>query len=231
MNENVLKEVDKKLIDYIINNIFPMYRDVDDKSHGLEHIYSVINRSFDLLHNLKLNLNHNIVFTIAAYHDIGRIINDEEHEVVSAQMFLEDEFMKNYYKSDILKLISEAIEDHRASIKYEPRSDYGKLVSSADRNHNIIQPLVRTYQYRLKQSPDSPLENKIRESYEVLKNKFGKNGYAENVWFDDGVYKQYLVDLRLLMENYDEFRKRYIEVNLIDENNLSTLKKTKKDNL
>lgn len=44
--------------------------------------------------------------------------------------------------------MSEAIEDHRASLEYIPRSIYGKIISSADRNTSIEDILKRTYEYR-----------------------------------------------------------------------------------
>lgn len=215
---NYLKDIDKKIIEYIENMIFPKYiNSSSDKGHSLEHIKDVIDRSFSLLNNLSLDLDPTIVYIVAAYHDIGRMADDENHEKASANIFLEDEFMKDYYDEKIIKMIAEAIEDHRASISYEPRNIYGKLVSSADRNHNMMQPLTRTYQYRLKHNPTATLEEKIRESYEVLKNKFGIDGYADKVWFDDGVYEKYLFDLRELMSDYDIFRREYLKANGIDE--------------
>jgi uncharacterized protein len=222
LNEDIVKKVNKTILEYIERNVFPMYT-MEDGGHGLDHIFDVINRTFDLLDKLKLDLDQNLAFVIASYHDVGRIVDDGEHEKMSAKIFLEDKFMKIYYTDEERKLISEAIEDHRASIKYEPRSDYGKLVSSADRNHDLIGPIIRTYQYRLKHYPNFTLEEKIKDSYEHLKIKFGENGYAKKVWYDDGVYKQYLIDLRALLDDYDSFRRVYFEANNIDINNESSV--------
>ncbi len=227
IRENIKKQINEVLLNYIEKNVFPVYNQ-NDGGHGIGHIYDVINRSFDLLDNLNLGMDRDIVFTIAAYHDIGRIINDEEHEKESAKIFLDDQFIASFYDNEKRKMMAEAIEDHRASIKYEPRSDYGKLVSSADRNHDVIKPLIRTYQYRLKHNPDSSLEEKIKESYDVLKVKFGEKGYAEKVWYDDGVYKKYLADLRNLMNNYEIFTSEYIRVNGINKDDCN-LKKIKKN--
>jgi Predicted HD superfamily hydrolase len=217
LRKEIIDRIDIEILEYIEKEIFPKYTTTSDKGHSLSHIQDVIERSFVLLDGLSLGLDPTIVYVIAAYHDIGRLIDDDNHEKVSADMFLEDEFMKKHYDEKIIKMMAEAIEDHRASINYEPRNIYGKLVSSADRNHNLMQPLTRTYQYRQKHNPDDSLEEKIRESYEVLKKKFGINGYADKVWFDDGSYEKYLSDLRSLMSEYDIFRREYLLANEIDE--------------
>ncbi|MDD2203685.1 MAG: HD domain-containing protein [Bacilli bacterium] len=215
LNETIVKRINPTIYEYIEKNVFSVYAE-DDSGHGLDHIFDVINRSFALLDNLGLDLDQNIVFVIASYHDIGRIMDDGKHEKRSAEMFLEDKFMEQYYSDDERKLMSEAIEDHRASIKYEPRSNYGKLVSSADRSHDLIKPLIRTYQYRLNRNSNLSLDEKIRDSYNHLQEKFGEEGYAKNVWYDDGVYKQYLIDFRELIDDYDAFKKAYLKANEID---------------
>ena len=45
--------------------------------------------------------------------------------------------------------LKEAIEDHRVSLEYEPRSDYGKIISSADRTTSIDSVLQRTHSYTI----------------------------------------------------------------------------------
>lgn len=213
---DVLKEYYKgEYYTYIENNIYPEYQ--ADKGHNLQHICDVMNRAFELNKNLKLDLDLRILSAGIFYHDVGRKIDDETHEIVSAEIFMNDKMMKEFFTDKERMTIKEAIEDHRASLKGEPRNIYGKLISSADRNHNMEQPLRRTYQYRIKKNPNSSLEEKIRESFEVLKNKFGEDGYANKVYFDDGVYQKYLHDLRLLLNNYDLFRVEYLRVNQIDE--------------
>ncbi|MCL2860579.1 MAG: HD domain-containing protein [Oscillospiraceae bacterium] len=200
---------------YIENTILPQYE--KDKAHDVEHIYDVINRAFALNKNLELGLDFRVLSAAIFYHDIGRNINDETHEIISAEIFMSDETMKKFFTDGERNIIKEAIEDHRASLDGEPRNVYGKLVSSSDRNTNLELPLKRTYQYRCKKNPDSALEKKIRESFEHLNQKFGESGYAGTVYFDDGVYKKYLKEFRLLLDNYDLFRSEYLRVNQIDE--------------
>jgi len=213
--EIIKKYNNGEFYNHIENVILPKYK--EDKAHDEEHIYNVINRAFALNKNLKLGLDFRILSAAIFYHDIGRSINDETHEIISAEIFMSDETMKRFFTDRERNIIKEAIEDHRASLDGEPRSIYGKLVSSSDRNTNLELPLKRTYQYRCKKNPESALEEKIRESFEHLVEKFGENGYAGTIYFDDGGYEEYLNDFRLLLDNYDLFRSEYLRVNQIDE--------------
>ena len=60
----------KELQKYIENKIFPEYAK-NDAGHNLEHIKYVINRSLQFASTIK-NVNYDMVYTIAAYHDIIR---------------------------------------------------------------------------------------------------------------------------------------------------------------
>ena len=102
-----------------------------------------------------LEVNHNLVYVIAAYHDIGHHIDAKNHEKVSAEIMSEDKKLEKFFSVEELKIIKEAIEDHRASSKTDPRSIYGKIVSSADRNNTVEQCLERTYSYGKEHTPDA----------------------------------------------------------------------------
>ena len=87
--------------------------------------------------------------------------------------------------------MSEAVYDHRSSRKEDPKTIYGKIVSSADRNTTLEAPLRRTYEYRIAHSPESSLEEIIEESRQHIIKKFGKDGYAkEKMYFEDDDYKK-----------------------------------------
>lgn len=207
--------INNELRKYIEESIFPRYVE-NDKGHGLEHINYVIRRSIKFARTVN-DININMVYTIAAYHDIGHSIDAKNHEIVSAQILLNDENLKQFFTNEDIDVMGEAVEDHRASLEYEPRSIYGKIVSSADRNTEIEAPLIRTYEYRIKHFPNSSLKQIMDESYEHLVSKFGKKGYAtEKMYFEDLEYKQFLEELNRLLENRDEFAKKYIEINKLD---------------
>ena len=199
---------------YIEEVIFPQY-ELNDMGHNIDHIRYVIERSLKFAGEVS-NINLNMVYTIAAYHDIGHHIDAKNHEVVSAKILGEDEKLKEYFSKEEIDEMVCAVEDHRASLEYEPRSVYGKIVSSADRNTLIEIPLKRTYAYRIEHNPESSLEQIIEESRLHLMNKFGKEGYAtEKMYFEDNDYKLFLKEIAELVDNEEEFIKRYKEVNNI----------------
>lgn len=209
-------EINKELKKYIETMILPRYN-ANDKGHGIDHIMYVIDRSLKFARTVD-NVNLDMVYTIAAYHDVGHSIDAKNHEKVSAQILLDDSGLRKYFTEEEITIMSEAVHDHRASSKTEPRSIYGKIVSSADRNTILEEPFRRTYEYRKEHYSDASLKQIIDTSYEHLLDKFGKKGYAtEKMYFEDLEYKKFLEDLAGLLENRSEFDKKFIQINGLEE--------------
>lgn len=205
-------KINDELKKYIEENIFPEYSK-NEPAHALGHIQYVIDRSFKLVEENNLDVNPNMVYTIAAYHDIGHHINSKTHEIISADIMFKDENLKRFFTEQELIIIRNAIEDHRASSKEEPRSVYGKIVSSADRNNTVEACLRRTYTYGKKLDPNATDEDLFLRAYDVLVKKFGENGYAK-FYFKDSLYEKFLKDLRKLLgdkDNYIETQREYIK--------------------
>ena len=203
--------MNKDLIKYTEENIFPEYSK-NESGHGIDHIKYVIKRSFDIVSQNKLDVNLDMVYIIAAYHDIGHHIDSKNHEKVSAEIMSKDKELERFFNDEELRIIKEAIEDHRASSDHEPRSIYGRIVSSADRNNTVEDCLRRTYTYGLKLDPKSSDDELFERAYNVLLNKFGENGYAK-FFFKDNEYEQFLKDIRKLLkdkEKYIETQREYI---------------------
>ena len=211
--------INEKLQKYIEENIFPVYSK-NDLGHNLNHIKYVIKRSLKFAKQLD-EINLDMVYTIASYHDIGHHINPKEHEIVSAKILCDDKNLRNFFNEDEILIMKEAVEDHRASSKKEPRSIYGKIVSSADRNTSVNASIKRAYQYALKNKEISSIYSRIDECRNHLLNKFGTNGYArDKMYFIDDEYDNYLRDITSLCENKDDFTKRFLEVNEISDKDL-----------
>lgn len=208
-------KINPNLKKYIEENIFPSYLK-NDAGHGIEHIKYVINRSLKFA-TLVENINYDMVYVIAAYHDIGHYIDAKNHESVSAKMLLDDVNLRQFFSEDEIVMMSESVYDHRASLEGEPRSIYGKIVSSADRNTILEVPLKRTYSYRVKHSKNYDIDEIIEDSRLHLKEKFGINGYAvEKMYFEDLDYKKFLEDIQALTSDKELFKRRYCEVNGLD---------------
>ena len=202
--------INEELEKYIKKKIFPLY--LNNKDHDINHIRYVINRSLKFASGVD-DINMNMVYTVASYHDVGDSIDRENHEKVSAEILGKDEELRKYFNELEIQIMKEAILDHRASNNNEPRNIYGKIVSSADRNTDVNDILYRTYEYVLKHRGYLEIDEIINRAYKHIEEKFGKNGYArEKIYFKDEEYDSFLDEIELLLRNKDEFYKRYILV-------------------
>ena len=140
---------------YVQERIIPQYAGFD-KAHQIDHVEKVIEESLKLA--LHYEVDSAMVYTIAAYHDLGLCEGREFHHIVSGKILLADETLHRWFTDEQMLQMKEAIEDHRASNRDAPRSIYGKIVAEADR---IIDPEVtlrRTVQYGLSHYPEMDKE-------------------------------------------------------------------------
>lgn len=202
-----------KLKEYIENYIFPEYSK-NDNGHGIEHIKYVINRCLRFAEQFD-NIDLDLLYTIAAFHDIGHHIDKKNHEILSAEMFYKNEDMKSFFTDEERIIIKEGIEDHRASSDSVPRSDYGKIISSADRSTDVNEFLKRTHAYTLKHYPGCTVEEMITRAYNHTKDKYGNDGYAKHYVVDEE-YDNFKKEIINLLNDKDKFKTKYSEINKIN---------------
>lgn len=195
-------KINNELRKHIETKVFPEY-EKNEPAHNLSHIKYVIDRSFKFAQDVP-DINYDIMYVVAAYHDIGHHIDPKRHEMISAEIMQKDKKLNDYFSKDELKTIREAIEDHRASSDHEPRSIYGKIVSTADRNNSVESCLERTYFYGRRLHPEYSDDELFDRAYEHLKLKFGENGYAK-FFFKDEEYEKFLSDIRKLLSDKEKF--------------------------
>lgn len=197
---------------YIEKSVLPLY-DTNIAGHGREHIEFVIERSFELAREFDLDVDLNMVYVIAAFHDIGYKEDPDNHEEVSSRIFREDEVMPKYFTAEQIDIMADAIVDHRASLEYEARSVYGKLVSSADREISVHNMLKRSILFQAaKHKDENPsLEQVIDYSYKKLSSKYGKGGYAK-MYYQDEKYKNYLSTMQDILSDKEKFVKYELDV-------------------
>ncbi len=212
---------------YIEKSVLPLY-DTNIAGHGREHIEFVIERSFELAREFDLDVDLNMVYVIAVFHDIGYKEDPDNHEEVSSRIFKEDEAMPKYFTAEQIDIMADAIVDHRASLEYEARSVYGKLVSSADREISVHNMLKRSILFQAaKHKDENPsLEQVIDYSYKKLSSKYGKGGYAK-MYFPDEKYKTYLSTIQDILSDKEKFAKSELDVidKIEDKTTLKTLVK------
>ena len=202
--------VNYKLKEYIETNILTEYSKNDD-GHNLGHIKYVINRCMNFAEQFD-NIDLNILYTIAAFHDIAHHIDKNYHEVLSAKIFYENEDMKQFFTEEERKIIKEGIEDHRASSENIPRSNYGKIISSADRSTDISEFLKRTHAYTLKYQPECTVKEMIERAYNHTKEKYGDSGYAKSYVIEEE-YNNFKNQINELISDKEKFKQLYIKVN------------------
>lgn len=202
----------KEIIDYL-DEVLQFHYSQNDKGHGIEHAEYVINRSLKFAEEVK-NINYEIVYCVAVYHDIAHHIDAKNHEILSAKLLREDDRLKQFFTIEQIRIMSEAVEDHRSSLVGDPRSIYGKIVSSADRNTDVATTLRRCYSYNRRHYPELN-ENEVLEECRLFNiKKVGLNGYARTkIYFDDKDYEKYLNDITALALDKEKFYKAICEAN------------------
>jgi len=217
--EYYTKDVNPELKKYIIENIFPEY-EKNDGGHNLAHILEVIRRSFALNDTFKLGLDPNMMYAIASCHDWGKYIDHKTHHLIAAKNFINDEGMKNFFSDEERQTIKEAIEDHRSSKEDEPRSTYGKLISSADRNTRIEIVFIRSFfvAHEREETKNMTIDEYLDYTIKRLSKKYDEEN-PENMFYEDETYKVFIKDMRDLLKREEDFNNRYCEVNHITSRN------------
>ena len=204
--------LNNELKKYIEEYILSQYEN-NDKGHGLSHIQYVTERCFKFANQFQ-NINADMLYAIAAFHDIAHHIDKSRHETLSAELFYKDEEMKRFFTEEERVVIKQAIEDHRASAESEPRSVYGKIISSADRSTDVEDFLRRTHAYTLKHFDGISEEEIIERGYTHTKEKYGAKGYAKH-YVEDEQYNEFRYRINEIINDRDLFRKVYKRINNI----------------
>lgn len=200
-----MKKVSAEIQNYVEAEILPKYAGIG--GHTGKHIQQVITRSMRFAEQAG-DVNIDMVYVIAAYHDLGRLVDDETHNFESAKMMRADDFLKAHFSADEIETMAQAVEDHRASLGHEPRSIYGKIVSSADRNANVNVMLSRAYDYNKHLHPDSTEDEVIEAVRVILRKKYSPDGYAATaMYFDDPNYSGVLKRVEEITRDFETFAK------------------------
>lgn len=200
MNEN--------LKNYIEDNILPQYINYD-KAHQRDHIETVIEESLNLADHFGVDMD--MAYAIAAYHDLGIPEGRETHHITSAKRLLADKELTKWFSDEKLKVMAEAIEDHRASSKHEPRSIYGKIVAEADRNIDTEIVLRRIIQYGISHFPDLNKEEQYARMLGHLYEKYAEGGYIK-LWIPESRNAKKLAELRLIIKDDSKLRSFYNKI-------------------
>lgn len=199
------------MLQYIEDNIITRYRHFD-QAHREDHVRSVINNSLDLATHYPVEIN--MVYAIAAYHDLGLVEGRERHHMVSGQIMRDDKKLRSWFDEKQIMTMSEAVEDHRASRMEAPRSIYGRIVAEADRDIEPMKIIRRTIQFGLNNHPELDREGQWDRTLEHLNEKYAEGGYLK-LWLPESKNAQPLKELQTIIDDKPKLRELFDEI--IDE--------------
>jgi uncharacterized protein len=202
-----MNNINQEIQEYVERNIIPLY-DHFDKAHRHDHVRMVIEQSMALA--AQMDVDAEMVYVIAAYHDIGLCEGRERHHIVSAQMLLADNELRKWFTVSQLQTMAEAVEDHRASSDHAPRSLYGRIVAEADRFIDPDTVIRRTVQYGMEHYPELNKEGHYERMVQHLHEKYGRNGYLQ-LWFEHSPNAKRLEVLRKMIDDEKTLRRKFEE--------------------
>ena len=180
------------LVEFIETKILPQYATFD-RAHNMEHVSRVIRRSLDLVKTTGADIN--MVYTVAAYHDLGMSGPRAIHHITGGKILAADARLKKWFSPEQIKIMREAVEDHRASASRAPRSLYGKIIAEADRDIDVEVVIRRTVQYGLSNYPELDKDGQWKRFKEHMDNKYSVNGYIK-LWLPKSPNEKSLNELR-----------------------------------
>ena len=186
--------INRRLKDYIEREILPLYFSFD-KAHSIDHVNQVISQSLNIAQHYDVDIN--MVYTIAAYHDVGLSAGRELHHIVSGEIIAADTRLKEFFTEEQIIIIRQAAEDHRASSKSEPRTIYGRIIAEADRCLDPMTVIRRTIQFGIKHYPALSREEHFERCCNHLDEKYGLGGYLK-LWIPESDNAKKLAELRTI---------------------------------
>lgn len=193
------------LVEFIETQILPRYAEFD-RAHNLEHVTRVIRNSLELVKSTGADIN--MVYAIAAYHDLGMSGHRADHHLRGGKILAADARLKKWFSPEQLKIMKEAVEDHRASASRAPRSIYGKIVAEADRDIDSDTVFRRTIQFGLSNYPELDKEGHWERFQEHMQSKYSKDGYIK-LWIPNSPNAQRLNALRNIIAQPEQLRKEF----------------------
>lgn len=186
---------------YLEEQVLPRYRDCD-AAHDLRHIEAVIENSLEIARELRgrYALDIDMVYAIAAYHDIGIPQGRADHHLTSAAALRADCRLRQWFSPPQIETMAQAVEDHRASAKERPRSIYGEIVSEADRTLDPETVVRRTVLYGLDHCTQLDFDGQYARAWEHLRGKYGPGGYVK-MWLRTSKNTRDLEALRQLLDD------------------------------
>lgn len=200
-----MQQVSLEIMEFIEQNILPKYNDFG-KSHGMRHVMRVIENSKQLANLTGADIN--IAYVIAAYHDLGMSGPRAIHHITSGKILASDSRLKKWFSDEQLKIMKEAVEDHRASSSHAPRSLYGKIVAEADRDLDPETVFTRAVEFGLENEPTKDKEEQWERFQKHMNEKYSRNGYI-HLWIPRSPNADNMKTIQNIISDSDKLRTEF----------------------
>ncbi len=199
------KNVSLDLMEFVETEILPRYA-FFDQAHRLPHVTQVIRQSLALAKRIGADLD--MAYVTAAYHDLGLEGPRAIHHITSGKILAADIRLRRWFSKEQIKIMKEAVEDHRASASHAPRSIYGKIVAEADRELDPDTVFRRIILYGLDHYPEMTREQQWNRFIEHLDNKYSSSGYIK-LWIPGGENESKLKVIRGYIAERNKLRNMF----------------------
>lgn len=195
-------------MEFVERMILPRYNAFGE-SHGLRHVNRVIKNSLKLANVTGANID--MVYVIAAYHDLGMEGPRAIHHITSGKILMADARLKRWFSTEQIKIMKEAVEDHRASSSRQPRSLYGRIVAEADRDIDVHEIFLRAIQYGKENYPEKDLKEQWERFAHHMEEKYSNNGYVK-LWIPNSPNEKSLKELRSIIEDKKKLKEYFLQI-------------------
>ena len=190
------QQVSLDIMQFVETQILPRYTAFGE-SHGLRHVNRVIKNALKLAHITGADID--MVYVIAAYHDLGMSGPRAIHHITGGKILMADNRLKRWFSKEQIAIMKEAVEDHRASSSRQPRSIYGKIVAEADRDIEAHEIFRRAILYAKENNPNVDKEQLWELFANHMDEKYSVNGYIK-LWIPNSPNEH---ELKLLRETIE----------------------------
>jgi uncharacterized protein len=199
------------LVEFVETNILPQYAQFDP-AHNLQHVTRVIRNALELVRTTGADMN--MVYVIAAYHDLGMSGPRAIHHITGGKILAADARLKRWFSPEQIKIMKEAVEDHRASASHSPRSLYGKIIAEADRDIVPETVIRRTIEFGLANYPELDYEQQWQRFRQHMDEKYSQHGYMR-LWIPGSPNEKNLGELRKIISDSTLLRREFDRIFLL----------------
>ena len=158
------QQVSLDLMEFVETQILPRYNAFGE-SHGLRHVSRVIKNSLQLAKVTGANID--MVYVIAAYHDLGMSGPRAIHHITSGKILVADARLKRWFNPDIdpheifLRAIQYGKENNPEKNKEEQWERFAEHMEEKYSRNGYIKLWI----------PNSPNEKALNELRNIIENK------------------------------------------------------------